>query len=906
MLGDEKDPASLAARQLAYWQRTLAGLPEELALPADRPRPPEASYRGGAVGHRRSTRELAAELRELARAARRQHVHGRAGRGRGAADPARRRAPTSRSAARSPAAPTRRSTTWSGSSSTPWCCAPTPPATPTFRELLGRVRETDLAAFDHQDVPFERLVEALNPARSLARHPLFQVMVVYLAAGAAEAGFAGTARRGGRRSARPTAKFDLSFDFVERADGERRRRTSWSTAPTCSTTPPPRPSPSGWSACCVRWPPTPTPRSARIDVLGAAERRPDPHEWNDTARCSPPPTTVPALFERQAALSAGRPRRGLRRHRADLRRAERRGQPARPAAGRRGARDRSGSSPWRCPVPPALLLAILAVHKAGAAYLPLDPDAPADRTARHARRRPPGPRPHHQDLAAAAAADGTAAAAARRPGPRNCSRPRTPPTSLDTDRAAPLTPRHPAYVIYTSGSTGRPKGVVVTHETVRQPLPQPPRDAVRTRPRRPPGGGICGSGTPGRSPSTRPGSRSCGCWTGTACTWCRTRPAATPSCSRRPSSEHGFDFLEVTPSFFAQMADDGSVREDGGCPLAVVGVGGEAVPVALWKRLGRAARHRGVQPVRADRVHRRRPRGAGRATATGRSSAGRWPAPGPTCSTTGCGPCRPASPASCTWPAAAWPAATWAAPALTAERFVADPFGAARRAAVPHRRPGPLDRRRTARLPRPRRRPGEDPRLPDRARRDRGRARRPPATSPRLVVTVRQDGPRQAAGGVRRRRRRTARPTPDGCARHVGRRSCRTTWSRPPSSLLDRLPAAGQRQAGPRRPARARTSPPSPPAGRPARHSRRPCARVFAEVLGLDRGRRRRRLLRPRRRQHRGHAAGRAGPARRACGSPRAWCSGTVRSPRSLRSPTAADPRQPAPARPTTASAPCR
>jgi non-ribosomal peptide synthetase component F len=91
---------------------------------------------------------------------------------------------------------------------------------PTLAELLGRVRETDLAAYGHQDVPFERLVEELNPARSLARHPLFQIMLALQGDPRSETSWD---LPGLQVTAMPTdntvvARFDLSVGLVEQHD----------------------------------------------------------------------------------------------------------------------------------------------------------------------------------------------------------------------------------------------------------------------------------------------------------------------------------------------------------------------------------------------------------------------------------------------------------------------------------------------------------------------------------------------------------------------------------------------------------------------------------------------------------------------------------------------------------------
>ena len=80
---------------------------------------------------------------------------------------------------------------------------------PGFKALIGRVRAGNLAAYGHADLPFERLVEVLNPARSLSRHPLFQVMLAFEAGAAGGAGLElpGLAARAaaGRRPPAPSS-----------------------------------------------------------------------------------------------------------------------------------------------------------------------------------------------------------------------------------------------------------------------------------------------------------------------------------------------------------------------------------------------------------------------------------------------------------------------------------------------------------------------------------------------------------------------------------------------------------------------------------------------------------------------------------------------------------------------------
>ncbi|MFF5105922.1 amino acid adenylation domain-containing protein [Streptomyces sp. NPDC000134] len=335
---------------------------------------------------------------------------------------------------------------------------------PSFAELLDRVRETDLAAYARQDVPFEFLVEELNPARSLARHPLFQVLVQFTADdGAPAADLPGlTAREEPLTTTRP--KVDLAFDLFERrCDGD----------------------PDGIAGVLVFSSDLFTRASAEelterlAGLLRAVADRPDqrlgaitllaPRERerilvtrNDT-RAAVPDALLPGLFADSVRRNPDLVALRCGGHALTYRELDERVGRLAAALLARGAGPETVIG-IALPRVSDLVVAALAVVRAGAAYLPLDPDHPADRI--RYMLTDADPLLVITDAATTAELPDTDVA---RFLTEELDRPDAPAATAPA-RPAGLLPDHAAYTIYTSGSTGRPKGVTVPHGALRNLL----------------------------------------------------------------------------------------------------------------------------------------------------------------------------------------------------------------------------------------------------------------------------------------------------------------------------------------------------------------------------------------------------------------------------------------------------
>ncbi|CAM5357466.1 NRPS protein OS=Streptomyces glaucescens OX=1907 GN=nrps2B PE=4 SV=1 [Streptomyces glaucescens] len=311
-----------------------------------------------------------------------------------------------------------------------------------FAELIERVRTADLEAYAHQDLPFERLVEAVNPERSLARHPLFQTMLVLnnteQGAASAVASLPGL-QVTGRPVEAGSAKFDLSFRLSE-SGGALDFSTDLFDRETAQSIA------ERFVRVLVAVAEDPGARVGAVEVLAPGERERLLGDWDGVTR-EVRGVSLPVLFGEQAARTpdavavvAGE--RSLTYAELD-------------AWSNRVARWLIASGVRAesfvgvmLPRSVELVVALLGVVKAGGAYVPVDVDYPAERVGQilgDARPVIVIDDPEMLDESDAYA-DGPV---------------------TDEDRVVRLELSHPAYVIFTSGSTGRPKGVVVEHRSVR-------------------------------------------------------------------------------------------------------------------------------------------------------------------------------------------------------------------------------------------------------------------------------------------------------------------------------------------------------------------------------------------------------------------------------------------------------
>ena len=428
----------LSDAELAYWRDALAGLPEELELPCDRPRPVARDGRGETVTVT-LPEWLHAKLHAVARAEQvttfmvlQAITAALLGRVCGSEDVA---LGTPIAGRGDPALDD-----LVGFFVNTLVLRTDLAGDPSLRDLLRRVRSATIDAYAHQEVPFERVVEQLNPARVLGRHPLFQVMIALQAAGTE------SADDELRAVTTDAAKFDLSVDFIERFDDAGAPQgidVYWEYATDM------------FEGGTVRALGERLVRMASA-LLSDVDRRvhgvdlfaPNEPRFLAGITVEMPETTLAEMVQAQAvtapdAIAVIGPDITFTYAGLDL--------AARAWAGRLAA---AGAGPETIvavalPRGADLIVGLLATLYAGAAYLPLDPEYPPDRLAFMLDDAAP---------VCVLTTSGTAFAGRTVLCLDDPGRPCAP--------VRPAGPDHAAYLMYTSGSTGVPKGVLTTHRAI--------------------------------------------------------------------------------------------------------------------------------------------------------------------------------------------------------------------------------------------------------------------------------------------------------------------------------------------------------------------------------------------------------------------------------------------------------
>lgn len=571
LLGDAGDPDSLTSRQMAFWREELRDLPDELSLPYDRPRRPTNDLRGGRlvlpVGA-----DLSQRLQDL-------------GRTLGATEFMVLQAAVAavlQTFGAGDDIPLGTATSGRGESAlddlvgvfiNTQVIRCDLAGDPSFRSLVERVRGTSLSAMSHQDLPFDRIVEAVNPPRVTGRHPLFQVGVE-LHSSDFELRLDGVESTVTMPSPQ-VAKFDLSFAFVRQPAGKELELQLEHSLDLFETRTVRR---LGEAVIAVLESVVADPDAplSSLEVLTPADRaRLD--SWNDAPSVELHETVL-ASFERRAAerpddiaLVAGDVRLSFAELNAWVNRC---------AHGLIA----EGVGPddvvaMALPRSAEAIVTWLAIGKSGGVYAPIDPHLPPARIGALIASARPRVLVTDADLLSSLDA---AALPATVTDLRREALPETDPTQ--EDRVVPLLLDHAAYVIFTSGSTGTPKAVTVLHRALANlwsfhtrvtfPSPSSPEEIRR----------VALSANLAFDTS----------WEGVLAMIAghelhlldeptRRDPRATVAYVR----EHGIDQLDVTPSLGAQLFGEGLLTGDH-VPSTLM-FGGEAVSEALWSE-ARAAR----------------------------------------------------------------------------------------------------------------------------------------------------------------------------------------------------------------------------------------------------------------------------------------------------------------------------